>query len=48
VVKAQTFQALLLKDEGAAVGKGEFLISGTCTDGGDKPCEYGVTAVDLR
>jgi hypothetical protein len=48
VVKAQTFQALTLKDEGAAVGKGEFLISGACTDGGDKPCEYGVTAIDLR
>jgi len=48
VVKAQAFQSLLLKDEGAAVGKGEFLISGSCTDGGDKPCEYGVTAVDLR
>jgi hypothetical protein len=48
VVKAQAFQTLILKDEGAAVGKGEFLISGTCTDGGDKPCEYGVTAVDLR
>jgi hypothetical protein len=48
VVKAQTFQALTLKDEGAAVGKGEFLISGTCTDGGDKPCAYGVTAIDLR
>jgi hypothetical protein len=48
VVKAQAFQTLTLKDEGAAVGKGEFLISGACTDGGDKPCAYGVTAVDLR
>ena len=48
VVKAQAFQTLTLKDEGAAVGKGEFLISGTCTDGGDKPCNYGITAIDLR
>jgi hypothetical protein len=48
VVKAQAFQTLTLKDEGAAVGQGEFLLSGNCTDGGDKPCEYGVTAVDLR
>jgi len=48
VVKGQAFQTLTLKDEGAAVGKGEFLISGNCTDGGDKPCAYGITAVDLR
>jgi hypothetical protein len=48
VVKEQAFQTLTLKDEGAAVGKGEFLISGACTDGGDKPCQYGVTAIDLR
>jgi len=48
LVKAQSFQNLLLKDEGAALGKGEFLLSGTCTDGGDKPCVYGVTAIDLR
>jgi hypothetical protein len=48
LVKTQAFQTLTLKDEGAAVGKGEFLISGSCTDGGDKPCNYGVTAVDLR
>jgi len=48
VVKTQAFQTLTLKDEGAAVGKGEFLISGNCTDGGDKPCAYGITAIDLR
>lgn len=48
VVKTQAFQTLTLKDEGAAVGKGEFLISGSCTDGADKPCHYGVTAIDLR
>jgi hypothetical protein len=48
VVKAQSFQTLSLRDEGAAVGKGEFLISGNCTDGADKPCVYGVTAIDLR
>jgi hypothetical protein len=48
VVKTQAFATLTLKDEGAAVGKGEFLISGNCTDGGDKPCAYGITAVDLR
>jgi hypothetical protein len=48
VVKAQAFQTLTLKDEGAAVGNGEFLISGNCTDTPDKPCQYGVTAVDLR
>src|SRR5687768_15018371 len=48
VVKAQAFQTLTLKDDGAAVGKGEFLISGSCTDGGDKPCAYGVIAIDLR
>ena len=48
VVKGQAFATLTLKDEGAVVGKGEFLISGSCTDGGDKPCNYGVTAIDLR
>jgi hypothetical protein len=48
VVKGQAFQTLTLKDEGAVVGKGEFLIAGNCTDGGDKPCSYGVTAIDLR
>src|SRR4051812_45508001 len=45
VVKSQSFQPLLLKDEGAAVGKGEFLLSGTCTA---EPCAYGVTSIDLR
>jgi hypothetical protein len=48
VVKAQAFQGLGLRDEGAVVGKGEFLISGACTDGADGPCAYGITAVDLR
>jgi hypothetical protein len=48
LVKSQAFGTLTLKDEGAVVGKGEFLISGSCTDGGDTPCNYGVTAIDLR
>jgi hypothetical protein len=46
LVKAQSFQSLSLKDEGAMVGT-LMMISGTCTDGGDKPCEYGVTVVNL-
>ena len=48
VVKGQAFQTLSLRDEGAAVGKGEFLIGGNCTDEPGKPCAYGVTAIDLR
>ena len=47
VVKTQKFEALSLKDEGAVVGKGEFWISGTCTDGEGKPCAYNVTLVTL-
>lgn len=46
LVKAQTFENLALKDEGAMVGD-LFMISGTCTDGGDKPCEYGITTINV-
>lgn len=46
LVKAQSFQGLALEDEGAMVGN-VFRISGTCTDGGEKPCEYGITVVNL-
>jgi hypothetical protein len=48
VVKAQSFTTLTLKDEGAAVGKGEFLLAGNCTDGPAQPCQYGVVQIDLR
>ena len=44
VVKAQSFTTLSLRDEGAMVGE-EILISGACSDGGDKPCAYAVTAL---
>jgi hypothetical protein len=45
-IKVQSFQSLTLKDEGAMVGR-QFLISGACTDGGDRPCEYGITSISL-
>jgi hypothetical protein len=45
IVKAQAFQTLSLRDEGAMVGD-VLMISGACSDGGDKPCNYGVVSVN--
>ena len=47
VVKAQKFEDLVLRDEGAVVGNGELWISGTCTDGGKAPCRYGVIMLNV-
>jgi hypothetical protein len=46
LVRAQSFQKLALRDEGAMVGEA-ILISGACSDGGDVPCHYGVVAVTV-